>query len=371
MVFGGKIKFGDVIGGVAKSLDDRLKDNIKRTNDRSERIREYHVTRGQRKQEEFEKEQKELGEVLETLSNYMDKAGITIPEGMTKADFAAQLYKFGGGTITDGKKLIADLDEHYKKKGDIKGLIDQASLVTKGKGFGDYVNNFVRRPETMIKVPANLKGGVGFLKDVDITKGISEEMSTMFGDTKQADKFDVSGLFLDRTKMVTAEKYAKEQKATDLAIQQAEAEIKKTLAEADLKDAFTASGFLSKIERDKKALARARGVQLDNNDNIDIKSAKEKKIDISTFQADFVKMIANTGNTATGTFTDKRNISIVVSQASVKDDKGKYLIQPKAFPTKRKDLVIGTVYAMKNNATGESGPHIYLGQGIPPIPLYK
>tara|TARA_Y100000593_G_C4322462_1_gene344631 strand:+ start:2998 stop:4104 length:1107 start_codon:yes stop_codon:yes gene_type:complete len=221
MVFGGKIAFGDVLGGVAKSLDDRLKDNIKRTNDRSERIREYHVTRGQRKQEEFEKEQKELGEVLESLSNYMDKAGINIPEGMTKADFAAQLYKFGGGTITDGKKLIADLDEHYKNKGNIKGLIDQASLVTKGKGFGDYINNFVRRPETMIKVPDNLKGGVGFLKDVDITKGISEEMSTMFGDIKQADKFDVSGLTLDRSKMLTAEKYKQEKELYDIKLENA------------------------------------------------------------------------------------------------------------------------------------------------------
>jgi len=365
------INFGSFVGGLAKSLDERLQDDMRRTAERSDRVREYHVTRAARKQERFEEEQKELQEVLENLSNYMDKAGIEIPEGMTKADFAAQLYTTGGGTISSGKKLVADLDEHYKNKGDIKGLINQASLVTKGKGFGDYINNFVRKPSTMIKVPENLRGGVGFLKDVDITKGIQGEMDAMLAGDPQAEKFDVKGLGLDRSKMIFAEKYQKEQKATDLAIQQAEAEIKKTMSEAELKDAFTSSGFLSKIEKDKKALADARGVQLDANGNINIKSAQEKKIDISNFQADLVKMIANTGNTATGTFADKRNLSIVVSQASVKDDKGKYLIQPKAFPTKRKDLVLGTVYAMKNNATGESGPHIYLGQGIPPIPLYK
>lgn len=40
------------------------------------------------------------------------------------------------------------------------------------------------------------------------------------------------------------------------------------------------------------------------------------------------------------------------------------------MPTKAKDLSIGTVYSMRNNKTNESGPHIYLGPGISPIPLY-
>jgi len=361
---------GSFIGGMAKSLDERLKDDMRRTAERSDRVREYHVTRAARKEERFEEEQKELQEVLQNLSSYMDKAGIEIPEGMTKADFAAQLYKTGGGTLSSGKQLISDLDEHYKKKGDIKGLIKQASLVTKGKGFGDYINNFVRRPDSMLKIPENLRGGVGFLKDVDITKGIKDETGAMLAREKQPEKFEVSGLGFDRSQMVFAEQYKKEQRATDLAIEKAEADIKKTLVEADMENAFTSSGFLSKIKEDKKALGEARGVQLDANGNINIKSAKEKKIDLSEFQSDVVKMIANTGITATGTFTDKRNISILVSQASVKDDKGNYLIQPKNMPTKAKDLSIGTVYSMRNNKTNESGPHIYLGPGISPIPLY-
>ena len=123
---------GSFIGGMAKSLDERLKDDMRRTAERSDRVREYHVTRAARKEERFEEEQKELQEVLQNLSSYMDKAGIEIPEGMTKADFAAQLYTTGGGTISSGKQLIADLDEHYKKKGDNTimwtglGIVDQA-----------------------------------------------------------------------------------------------------------------------------------------------------------------------------------------------------------------------------------------------------
>jgi hypothetical protein len=364
------INFGSFIGGLAKSLDERLQDDMRRTAERSDRVREYHVTRAARKEERFEEEQKELQEVLQNLSSYMDKAGIEIPEGMTKADFAAQLYTTGGGTLSSGKQLVADLDEHYKKKGDIKGLINQASLVTQGKGFGDYINNFVRRPDTMIKIPENLRGGVGFLKDVDITKGIQDETDAMLAREKQPEKFDVKGLGFDRSKMIFAEKYEKEQKATDLAIEKAEADIKKTLADAKVENAFTRSGFESRLEKIKRAKADATGIQLDTAGNIDIKTAREKKIDISKFQTEIVETLTKSGLDATGTFMDGRNLSLVVQQASVKDDKGNYLIQINKPPETAKDLSSGKVYNMKKKGETTLSPHIYIGPNIDPIPLY-
>jgi hypothetical protein len=365
------INFGSFVGGLAKSLDERLKDDMKRTAERSDRVREYHVTRASRKEERFEAEQKELEETLSNLASFMSKSGIEIPEGVTEADFAAQLYKGAGGTISGGKELVKSLRLHDEKKGDIKGLIKQANFATKGKGFGDYINNFVRRPSSMIKVPENLRGGTGFLKNVDITKGMQGEMDAMFTGDKQADKFDIKGIDLDRSQMVGAIQYRKEQTATDLAIEQAQANIKKTNYETDMADAYTSSGFMSKFEKDKKALADARGIQLDQNNNINIKNAREKKIDLGKFQADLVKSMVNTGNTATGTLNDKRNLALVLSQASVKDDKGNYLIAPKTMPSKAKDLVAGTVYNMLNKKSGIAGPYIHLGVGIPPIPLFK
>ena len=364
------INFGSFVGGLAKSLDERLQDDMRRTADRSDRVRDYHVTRATRKEERFEEEQKELQEVLENLSNYMDKAGIEIPEGMTKADFAAQLYTTGGGTLSSGKKLIADLDEHYKNKGDIKGLINKASLVTQGKGFGDYINNFVRRPSSMIKVPENLKGGTGFLKNVDITKGIQSEMDAMFTGDKQAEKFDVAGLGLDRSKMIFAEKYKKEQKATDLAIEKAEADIQKTLADAKIENAFTRSGFESRLTKIRQAKSDATGIQIDVAGNIDIKTAREKKLDVSSFQTDIVETLVKTGLSATGTFMDGRNLSLVVQQASVKDDKGKYIVKINKPPQTVKGLSSGKVYNMKKKGETTLSPHIYIGPNIDPIPLY-
>jgi len=359
------------VTGIAKSVDERLKDDMRRTAERSDRVREYHVTRATRKEERFEEDQRELEETLSNLASFMDKSGVDIPEGMTKADFAAQLYSGAGGTLSSGKQLVSDLRTHISKAGDMKGLINQANLVTGGKGMGDYINNFVRRPSTMIKVPENLRGGTGFLKKADITKGLQAEMDASFGTTKQADKFDVSGISLDRSKMVDAIKYGKEQTATDLAIEQAQANIRKTNYETDMADAYTSSGFMSKFEKDKKALADARGIQLDQNNNINIKNAREKKIDLGKFQADLIKSMVNTANTATGTLNDKRNLALILSQASVKDDKGNYLIAPKTMPSKAKDLVSGTVYNMLNKKSGIAGPYIHLGVGIPPIPLFK
>ncbi len=364
------INFGSFVGGLAKSLDDRLQDDMRRTAERSDRVREYHVTRAARKEERFEEEQKELQEVLQNLSSYMDKAGIEIPEGMTKADFAAQLYTTGGGTLSSGKQLIADLDEHYKKKGDIKGLINQASLVTQGKGFGDYINNFVRRPDTMIKIPENLRGGVGFLKNIDITKGIKDETGAMLAREKQPEKFEVSGLGFDRSKMIFAEKYEKEQRATDLAIEKAEADIQKTLADAKIENAFTRSGFESRLEKIKRTKADATGVQLDTAGNIDIKTAREKKIDISKFQTEIVETLTRSGLDATGTFSDGRNLSLVVQQASVKDDKGKYIVKINKPPETVKGLSAGKVYNMKKKGETTLSPHIYIGPNIDPIPLY-
>ena len=118
------------VTGIAKSVDERLKDDMRRTAERSDRVREYHVTRATRKEERFEEDQRELEETLSNLASFMDKSGVDIPEGMTKADFAAQLYSGAGGTLSSGKQLVSDLRTHISKAGDMKGLINQANLVT-------------------------------------------------------------------------------------------------------------------------------------------------------------------------------------------------------------------------------------------------
>ena len=282
------------VTGVAKSLDERLQDDMRRTADRSERVREYHVTRGTRKQERFEEDQKELQETLFNLASFMDKSGVEIPEGMTKADFAAQLYSGAGGTLSSGKQLVEDLRVHIAKAGDIKGLINQANLVTQGKGFGDYINNFVRKPSTLIKVPKNLRGGVGFLKDVDITKGTQAEMDAMFAGDPQAEKFDVKGLSLDRSKMVDAKEYKLGLEKETIGLKQAKANLKKTLAE----NSMLGSIDITQVNKDFKTVitqgVQAAGVAVDTSSGVpvfDVKTGTEKFKDVQKVYKDALRNV--------------------------------------------------------------------------------
>tara|TARA_R110000823_G_scaffold286323_2_gene404638 strand:- start:2088 stop:3179 length:1092 start_codon:yes stop_codon:yes gene_type:complete len=284
------LNMGAVFGGLAKSLDDRLKDDMRRTGERSDRVRDYHVTRASSKQDKFDKEQEELQEVLENLSNYMDKSGVEIPEGMTKADFAAQLYTSGGGTLSSGKSLVKSLAVHYEKVGDIKGLVTQANLKTQGKGFGEYINNFVRKPSSMIKVPPNLRGGVGFLKGADITKGIQSEVDATVGATTQADKFGVSGLGLDRTKMVQAQEYSLSKDTAVTSNLQAKANLKAKLIENSMLGSIDTAQINKDFNRVLAAGVKGAGISVTLGVNgqpiFDIKTGTQQFKDVQNVYSD-------------------------------------------------------------------------------------
>ena len=287
------IKLGDFVGGLAKSLDERLQDDMRRTADRSDRVRDYHVTRATRKQERFEEDQRQLEETLRGLAGLIKDSGIELPEGMTKADFAAQLYSGAGGDLTSGKELLSSLKTHREKAGSISGLINKANLVTQGKGFGDYINNFVRRPESMIKVPEGLKGGTGFLKDVDITKGIKAEMDTMFKTDPQADRFEVKGLGIDRTKMVAAQEFAKEQKLYDIKFKNALLGNRKLEAEIGQLGAIDYNVFKSNYTDSLKQGLNQIGVDVDVNGKFNVKRGSQKYIETKRLFKDILKSSTN------------------------------------------------------------------------------
>ncbi len=216
------------------SIDDSFKSNIQDTKDKKTKIRDYLVQRQMARNERKEEKENELDGVLKNLASFLDKSDIEIPEGMTEADFAAQLYKGSGGTIDSGKKLIEDLNTHYAKVGEVRGLFNQVDLVAQGKNFGDYITNFVRTPEKLVSIPSTMTGGVGFLKNVDITSDIKEEMDALGIAKKQPPQFDIQGTALDRTKMVQAQDYAQKKKADDLNMKLAQARIDKLYADAKL-----------------------------------------------------------------------------------------------------------------------------------------
>jgi len=346
------INMGAIVGGIAKSLDERLKDDMRRTSERSDRVREYHVTRASRKEERFEAEQKELEETLSNLASFMSKSGIEIPEGVTEADFAAQLYKGAGGTISGGKELVKSLRLHDEKKGDIKGLIKQANFVTKGKGFGDYINNFVRRPETMIKVPDNLKGGVGFLKNVDITKDAQSEMKSMLAREKQADKFDIKGISLDRSQMVGAKEYALSMEKETIGLKQAKANLATTLKENAMKGSIDSTQVNKNFKDVITQGVQASGIAVDTSSGspvFDIKGSVDKFKAVQNVYKDALKNVVENS-------IDTNSLAVPGMKATLKTlaiASQKYItpIDPRKTNIKRSDYIIGQTYLTKGGAT--------------------
>ena len=82
--------FTGLVTGLAKSVDDNLKKDMQRTQDRIDGMAQYRVTRRRAKLEQQDKEKAELRDVLLNLSSLVDG----------NIDQAAQLYKAGGGTIS-------------------------------------------------------------------------------------------------------------------------------------------------------------------------------------------------------------------------------------------------------------------------------
>ena len=252
------------IGGLAKSIDERLKDGMRRTEERADRILERTSIRAERESERAAEEQREVVELLENLASLVEDKDV--PEGMTKYDYAAQLYKAGGSTPSSVKQLYTDLVDHRNKTGgSVRDLITFADVKTGGRGVGDYVNQFVRRPDTLVRVPKGMRGGVGLygkLFDVDVTEGLQQEIDLSFPRGPEVEKFDVGQATIDRQKMVSALEYQQDKRKDELAIQAAEINLeksKKEMAQLGTLGASEVRGFYSDFEdQHVKALGGTR-----------------------------------------------------------------------------------------------------------------
>ena len=95
------------ITGLAKSVDDNLKKDMQRTQDRIDGMAQYRITR---RRAELERKDKEKEELRDTLTNLASLVGGDI-------DKAAQIYKGAGGTISSANeffKLFGITNERLK-----------------------------------------------------------------------------------------------------------------------------------------------------------------------------------------------------------------------------------------------------------------
>jgi hypothetical protein len=236
------------IGGLAKSIDERLKDGMRRTEERADRILERTSIRAEREQQRAEEEQREVADLLSEFASLIDES--QVPEGMTLMDYAAGLYRRGGGTISGAKSYLEDLRAHEKGGGSVSSLVDYASLKTGGYGEADYVKKFVRQPDTLVKVPKGMRGGAGLygkLFDVDVTEGLQDEIFATYGKPEETPDFQMGQLgFREGAQLLPTADIIQKRKLADIQIQQAEANLASTIEDNKLKGAID----LTQVNRD-------------------------------------------------------------------------------------------------------------------------
>lgn len=293
------MKLGSFIGGLAKSLDERLQDDMRRTQERSERVRDYHIRRSTEKQERFEAEQRELEEVLTNLASLVEDA--EVPEGMNKMDYAAQLYKAGGGTVSGGQQFYANLSDARLKGTKVSDVVTFADMQTGGRKVGDYVDQFVKRPETLVKVPEGLKGGVGFLAKADITKGLDEEMQTMFGTPKDVEKFDIGQATIDYGKLPGAVEYGLGMDLKDIQLRTAKANLAGIMKDNALKGSIDTGDVYKQYNEVLKAHAGKAGLAFDvDSTGAAIFNVKTGTQGYTELQGAYAKALRNVAENAAG-----------------------------------------------------------------------
>ena len=193
------------ITGLAKSVDENLKKDMQRTQDRIDGMAQYRITR---RRAELERKDKEKEELRDTLTNLASLVGGDV-------DKAAQIYKGVGGTISSANEFFKVAQTSQRTMGkdfDISTAFDFATdNAPQGMTISQYLDNFTtsvkKLPVSDEEVPTTglygalfkPKAGEQIMKQVDATAPLPTE----------TEKFAVPTAKIDYNKFLEAKQYEK------------------------------------------------------------------------------------------------------------------------------------------------------------------
>ena len=126
------------VTGLAKSVDEQLKNDMLRTQKRMDGMEQYRVTRRRAEEDRVKKERREVGEVMKNLASL-------VGGDMYKAK---QLFESGGGTISGATAFYNELNDSRGKLGDQFKIDEIVSFSNENRPEGvtdqDFINNYVR-----------------------------------------------------------------------------------------------------------------------------------------------------------------------------------------------------------------------------------
>jgi len=188
-----------LVTGLATSVDDVLKKDMKRTQERIDGMAQYRVTRRRAALEAQDKEKKEIQDSINKLASLVGG----------DIDKAASLYVSGGQTVDGANDLYKELKSNVDADKDINAILTFADVAEPGQ-ITDYLKQFVTPISTLpvSKTEAPGAGLYGALFKPDTQKMVERQVAEAapIGDqTKRA--MGITGATIDRSKMLAAEEY--------------------------------------------------------------------------------------------------------------------------------------------------------------------
>lgn len=200
--------FTGLVTGLAKSVDEQLKKDMQRTQDRIDGMAQYRVTRRRAELERKEKEKDELRDTLLNLSSLVDG----------DIDKAAQIYKGVGGTISSANEFYKTAMASKQTMGDDfqvdKAFDFMSENAPKGVSLSKYLDNFTtgvkKIPVSDEDVPAT--GLYGALFKPKVGEQIMKRVDATAPLDKETEKFAVPTAKINYNEFLTYKDYQKKNK---------------------------------------------------------------------------------------------------------------------------------------------------------------
>jgi len=181
-----KIRLADVIGGAAKSLDQRLQDDMRRTEERAENTaKERRLKREAQKQKEKEFD--------ETMTTYVEGIQSTLGPNATYAD-AVRVVKDYGGNLVGAERAYKAFTESADAGIDTSTLV-KFSQGTDTATLPELIASMRPAGTSMQPLGAGDVVGTGFLKKVDLSDRINQQVPVT-AQTRQS--FNIGDATVDR-----------------------------------------------------------------------------------------------------------------------------------------------------------------------------
>jgi hypothetical protein len=272
-----------LVTGLASSVDDRLKKDMLRTQERIDGMAQYRVTRRRAEQERQQKEEKEVEKSLKNLASLVDG----------DVDKAYQLFVEGGANVDGANEFYKELKLNQRAGKNIDSIMNFQGISNTGT-LRDYVRDFVT-PISALPISddeAPAAGLYGALFKPDTRKKVMtqvEEAAPLGEQTERA--LRSTGVDVDYSQLISAEDYERkkvkeeqEDKTFDMSVEGFEKRIEKLDQDIDLaqknydlaQDKFDNS---KKTEADRLAFEKEKFSydQTIRNKQIDIAVARETR----------------------------------------------------------------------------------------------